>query len=241
MRLTRSSMLEVLRQDFIRTARSKGASEKSVNYHHALRNAVLPVITVIGIEAAFLIGGLIVTETVFNIPGVARFLVEALRWREGERVQFSEPGEAIVLAGRLFDGSGETLADSLIETWQLSPTGKPPAPASGSARPNGLGRVETAKDGTFRIETLMPGTANGAAPHIEVTVFARGLLRPLRTRVYLADEARVRAEALLEPLGGSDRVKTLIARRDQGAAGSVPVYHWDIRLQGAGETVFFAF
>src|SRR5262245_46600602 len=87
MRLTRSSMLEVLRQDYIRTARSKGASEGSVNFHHALRNAVLPVITVIGIEAAFLLGGLIVTETVFNIPGVARFLVEAIRWRDYPIVQ----------------------------------------------------------------------------------------------------------------------------------------------------------
>ncbi|RZN29455.1 ABC transporter permease [Bradyrhizobium sp. Leo121] len=87
MRITRSSMLEILRQDYIRTARAKGASDASVNYHHALKNAVLPVITVIGIEAAFLIGGLIVTETVFNIPGVARFLVEALRWRDYPIVQ----------------------------------------------------------------------------------------------------------------------------------------------------------
>jgi peptide/nickel transport system permease protein len=87
MRLTRSSMLEVLRQDYIRTARAKGASASSVNYHHALRNAVLPVVTVIGIEAAFLMGGLIVTETVFNIPGVARFLVEAIRWRDYPIVQ----------------------------------------------------------------------------------------------------------------------------------------------------------
>jgi peptide/nickel transport system permease protein len=87
MRITRSSMLEVLRQDYIRTARAKGASETSVNYHHALKNAMLPVITVLGIEAAFLIGGLIVTETVFNIPGVARFLVEALRWRDYPIVQ----------------------------------------------------------------------------------------------------------------------------------------------------------
>jgi peptide/nickel transport system permease protein len=87
MRLTRSSMLEVLRQDYIRTARAKGASEQSVNYHHALRNAMLPVVTVIGIEAAFLMGGLIVTETVFNIPGVARFLVEAIRWRDYPIVQ----------------------------------------------------------------------------------------------------------------------------------------------------------
>ncbi len=87
MRLTRSSMLEVLRQDYIRTARSKGATEQSINYRHALRNALLPVVTVIGIEAAFLIGGLIVTETVFNIPGIARFLVEAIRWRDYPIVQ----------------------------------------------------------------------------------------------------------------------------------------------------------
>jgi len=87
MRLTRSSMLEVMRQDYIRTARAKGATERSVNYRHALRNAMLPVVTVIGIEAAFLIGGLIVTETVFNIPGIARFLVEAIRWRDYPIVQ----------------------------------------------------------------------------------------------------------------------------------------------------------
>ena len=87
MRITRSSMLEVLRQDYIRTARAKGASNASVNFHHALKNAILPVITVVGIEAAFLIGGLIVTETVFNIPGIARFLVEAIRWRDYPIVQ----------------------------------------------------------------------------------------------------------------------------------------------------------
>lgn len=87
MRLTRSSMLEVMRQDYIRTARSKGMGAASVNFDHALRNAILPVITVIGIEAAFLIGGLIVTETVFNIPGVARFMVEAIRWRDYPIVQ----------------------------------------------------------------------------------------------------------------------------------------------------------
>jgi peptide/nickel transport system permease protein len=87
MRLTRSSMLEVLRQDYIRTARAKGASAQAVNYNHALRNALLPVVTIVGIEAAFLIGGLIVTETVFNIPGVARFLVEAIRARDYPIVQ----------------------------------------------------------------------------------------------------------------------------------------------------------
>ncbi len=87
MRLTRSSMLEVLRQDYIRTARAKGAPPRTVHYRHALRNAMLPLITVIGIEAAFLIGGLIVTETVFNIPGVARFLVVAIAKRDYPIVQ----------------------------------------------------------------------------------------------------------------------------------------------------------
>jgi peptide/nickel transport system permease protein len=80
-------MLEVLRQDYVRTARSKGLSEGAVTFDHALRNAVLPVITTIGVETAFLMGGLIVTETVFNIPGVARFLVEAIRWRDYPMVQ----------------------------------------------------------------------------------------------------------------------------------------------------------
>ena len=87
MRLTRSSMLEVLRQDYIRTAKAKGASDNSINYIHALKNAVLPVTTIIGIEAAFLIGGLIITETVFNIPGVAHFLVEAILMRDYPIVQ----------------------------------------------------------------------------------------------------------------------------------------------------------
>ncbi|HEX6841636.1 MAG TPA: ABC transporter permease, partial [Stellaceae bacterium] len=102
MRLTRSSMLEVLRQDYIRTARAKGASLRTVNYHHALRNALLPVVTVIGIEAAFLMGGLIVTETVFNIPGVARFLVEAIRWRDYPIVQNLVMFIAVVAVGMNF-------------------------------------------------------------------------------------------------------------------------------------------
>lgn len=87
MRLTRSSMLEVLRQDYIQTARAKGLNARVINYHHALKNAMLPVVTVIGMEAAFLIGGLIITETVFNIPGVGRFLVQAILWRDYPIVQ----------------------------------------------------------------------------------------------------------------------------------------------------------
>src|SRR5947208_9821349 len=87
MRITRSAMLEVLREDYIRTAWAKGQNERAVVWRHALKNAILPVVTVIGIEFAFLIGGLVVTETVFNLPGVARFLVEAILWRDYPIVQ----------------------------------------------------------------------------------------------------------------------------------------------------------
>ena len=86
-RITRSALLEVMREDYIRTARAKGQNDRVVIWHHALQNAMLPVITVIGIEFAFLIGGLVVTETVFNLPGVARFLVQAILWRDYPVVQ----------------------------------------------------------------------------------------------------------------------------------------------------------
>jgi peptide/nickel transport system permease protein len=87
MRITRSSLLEVMREDYIRTAYAKGQRERVVIWRHALKNAFLPVITVLGIEFAFLVGGLVVTETVFNLPGVARFLVEAILWRDYPVVQ----------------------------------------------------------------------------------------------------------------------------------------------------------
>ena len=87
MRITRSSLLEVMREDYIRTAWAKGQSGRVVIWRHALKNALLPVVTVIGIEFAFLIGGLVVTETVFNLPGVARFLVQAILWRDYPIVQ----------------------------------------------------------------------------------------------------------------------------------------------------------
>ncbi len=87
MRITRSSMLEVLREDYIRTAWAKGQREWVVVFRHALTNALLPIVTVIGIEFAFMIGGLVVTETVFNLPGVARYLVDAILWRDYPVVQ----------------------------------------------------------------------------------------------------------------------------------------------------------
>jgi peptide/nickel transport system permease protein len=79
MRMTRSAMLEVLREDYIRTARAKGLVERLIINRHALKNALLPVVTLIGIEFAFLIGGLVVTEQVFNINGVGRLFVLAVQ------------------------------------------------------------------------------------------------------------------------------------------------------------------
>jgi peptide/nickel transport system permease protein len=78
MRMTRSAMLEVLHEDYIRTARAKGVFEKLVISRHALRNALLPAITVIGVEFAFLIGGLVVTEQVFNLNGIGMLFVQSV-------------------------------------------------------------------------------------------------------------------------------------------------------------------
>ncbi len=77
-RMTRSSVLEVLKEDYIRTARAKGVFERLVVARHAIRNAMLPVITVIGLEFAFLIGGLVVTEQVFNLNGIGKLFVQSV-------------------------------------------------------------------------------------------------------------------------------------------------------------------
>ena len=81
-RVTRSSMLEVLRQDFIRTERAKGLSERAVIYKHAVRNAMVPVVTVIGLNFGLLLAGAILTETVFSWPGLGRLVVEAVYERD---------------------------------------------------------------------------------------------------------------------------------------------------------------
>ena len=81
-RMTRSSMLEVLREDYVRTARAKGLWEQVVVVRHAMKNAMLPVITVLGLEFAFLVGGLVVTEQVFNLNGLGMLLVESIARRD---------------------------------------------------------------------------------------------------------------------------------------------------------------
>jgi len=86
-RMTRSAVLEVLGEDYIRTARAKGLWERAVVFRHALKNALLPVITVIGLEFAFLVGGLVVTEQVFNLNGIGKLFVEAISQRDYTMVQ----------------------------------------------------------------------------------------------------------------------------------------------------------
>lgn len=93
-RMTRSSMLEVIRQDYIRTARAKGQSERIITIHHALKNALIPIITIIGIQFGGLLGGAVLTETVFAIPGLGKFMVDAIKARNYPVVQ----GGVLILA-----------------------------------------------------------------------------------------------------------------------------------------------
>ncbi|PBC04115.1 ABC transporter permease [Mesorhizobium sp. WSM3860] len=86
-RVTRTSMLEVLSEDYMRTAAAKGASSYAMLFHHALKNAGIPILTVIGISFAYLIGGVVLTETVFNIPGIGRLVVDAINNRDYPIIQ----------------------------------------------------------------------------------------------------------------------------------------------------------
>lgn len=86
-RMTRSSMLEVIRQDYIRTVRAKGQKESTVVLGHALRNALIPIITIIGIQFGGLLGGAVLTESIFSIPGVGRLMVDAIKMRDYPIVQ----------------------------------------------------------------------------------------------------------------------------------------------------------
>lgn len=88
-RMTRSTMLEVIRQDYIRTARAKGAAERTIVFKHALRNALLPVITIIGINFGFQLGGAMVIETVFAMPGLGTLMITSVRMKDTPMVMAS--------------------------------------------------------------------------------------------------------------------------------------------------------
>lgn len=86
-RVTRTSVLEVLNEDFVRTARAKGLSELTILVRHVLRNAAVPIVTVIGLGVAFLVGGVVITESVFNLPGLGRLTIDAVLARDFPVVQ----------------------------------------------------------------------------------------------------------------------------------------------------------
>jgi peptide/nickel transport system permease protein len=96
-RMARSSMLDVLGREYVRTARAKGLSERRVTFHHALRNALIPVVTVAGVQLGYIVGGIVVVEDVFTLPGVGRLLLDAIFQRDYPVVQ-----GVILLLGAIF-------------------------------------------------------------------------------------------------------------------------------------------
>jgi protocatechuate 3,4-dioxygenase alpha subunit len=205
------------------------------------------------------------TEGITPSQTVGPFFAMRLPWPDGPFVVPADTPGAITIVGRLYDGAGNVIPDGLVETWQADPAGRfahpddPRGPsAAGYASFRGFGRCPTAPDGSYRIVTLKPGplpapdAGQGAteAPHLDVTVFARGLLDRLVTRLYFPDEpAANEADPVLVSIGDAGRRDTLIARAEPAElaepaepgdlTGLGTVLRFDIRLQGAGETVFF--
>jgi protocatechuate 3,4-dioxygenase, alpha subunit len=162
--------------------------------------------------------------------------------RHGVMIGPDTPGERLRLRVRVLDGVGAPLPDALIELWQADASGRyvdaadHPNPDPGEAF-RGWGRRPTGKDGWCEFETIRPGVTTAPdggrqAPHINVCLFARGMLRHIFTRFYFADDPMLAGDPVLS-LVPEARRGTLIARQADGAWAFV------IRLQGDGETVFF--
>lgn len=105
MRMTRSMMLEVLRQDYIRTAWAKGLRERAIVMGHAVKNAMIPVVTMIGLQAPVLLGGVVVIEQIFNLPGMGRLLVSAVSYRD----------YPVIMGIMLFFGAGMVIVNLVVD------------------------------------------------------------------------------------------------------------------------------
>jgi protocatechuate 3,4-dioxygenase alpha subunit len=182
---------------------------------------------------------------------VGPFLAIGLPWPDGPDVVPPGTPGAISISGRVLDGAGAPVPDALVETWQADPDSRfdHPDDPRGAAAPavagfRGFGRSPTSADGTYVVRTLRPGPlpcpgGGFEAPHLDVSVFARGLLDRVVTRIYFPDEAAANAsDPVLAGIADPARRATLIATRDPDGPGAA--YRFDIRLQGDGETVFFA-
>lgn len=151
-------------------------------------------------------------------------------------------GRRIQVQGRMFDREGAPVADAVIEIWQCDASGRfggVPVP-NGAGRSEGFGRIYTDDKGGYSFATLMPGAPAGsrnAAPHLLLIVFARGLLRHIHTRVYFDGVAENAMDDLLLSVPLERRTSLIAVRSPQGG----DLYVFDIRLSGAGETVFFSY
>ena len=154
-------------------------------------------------------------------------------------------GERIRIEGRVLDGDGKPINDSMLEIWQADSQGRYAHPNDRRSLPNasfkGFGRTGTDAEGYYCFDTIKPGgvpgpNGNQQAPHILMAVFARGMLRQSYTRIYFADESGNADDPILSLVPG-DRRATLIAQRKM--KDGHPVYTFDIRLHGEAETVFF--
>jgi protocatechuate 3,4-dioxygenase alpha subunit len=154
-------------------------------------------------------------------------------------------GERVTLSGTLLDGDGVGVSDGLIEIWQANARGKYAHPEDRQAKPlergwRGFGRIPTDAKGAFRFSTIKPGRVPGPngklqAPHLVVSVFMRGLLKHLATRIYFPDEPANAEDPILKLVPAARRATLIAKRKAKGAL------EWHIVLQGRTETVFFEY
>jgi protocatechuate 3,4-dioxygenase, alpha subunit len=180
---------------------------------------------------------------------VGPFFHLALDRKEWADLTRDDPeGERIVIEGRVTDSDGAPVGDACLEVWQANAAGRYAHPDDARADVpldphfRGFGRVSTDADGRFRLATIRPGPVPGRgnaiqAPHIAVALFARGLLKPLYTRIYFAGDPAHETDPVLQSIEDRERRQTLCAVRDDNAGAGV--WHFDIVMQGERETVFF--
>ncbi|MEV0398618.1 protocatechuate 3,4-dioxygenase subunit alpha [Actinoallomurus sp. NPDC050550] len=165
---------------------------------------------------------------------VGPFFGYALPYADGPYVVPEWHPGAIRIRGRILDGAGEPLPDGLVEIWQADADGDVPRGGGALRRAgndfSGFGRCGTDAAGNYWFSTVKPG---GPAPHIAMLVFARGLLKPVATRVYFPDEPGNATDPVLSAVP-PDRRDTLVAVREGDRS-----YRFDVHLRGERETVFF--
>ena len=178
---------------------------------------------------------------------VGPFFADALLRENAIRNVLTQPqtiGERIRLEGRVLDGNGLPIPDAMIEIWQANVDGHYNHPTDKDTLNTsflGFGRSGTNEDGSYWFETIKPGAVpfdkeRLQAPHIGVTIFARGLLNHLVTRLYFEDEPTNSLDPILQYVPAQRRT-TLLAKRE--THDTAVVYRFDILLQGANETAFF--